>query len=297
MARTPLGNLFRSSSPQMTFAALSANSPGTLLLISELLLFWSLVNYAVVSDPVRLMNRLAADNQPVPKFWSVLLLVRSLAMALITFLIAGVNIESLVLALCLGTASLLLPIARRWWVAPDYGAELEIGASTFVVILIVACIVRWHLVAHRFWIALPFPESTTSALCLIAAIVIFNIRGGTYVVRGILNKCGALPSLQLPKNTSVVPRSDLIVVEKRVDTVEFNRGRWIGNLERLLLLAIVTQGSYAALAFLMAAKSLIRSRDLENRDWAEYFLLGTLASIAVSLAGGLLIRQVLLAFW
>ncbi len=281
----------------MTFAALSANSPGTLLLISELLLFWSLVNYAVVSDPVRLMNRLAADNQPVPKFWSVLLLVRSLAMALITFLIAGVNIESLVLALCLGTASLLLPIARRWWVAPDYGAELEIGASTFVVILIVACIVRWHLVAHRFWIALPFPESTTSALCLIAAIVIFNIRGGTYVVRGILNKCGALPSLQLPKNTSVVPRSDLIVVEKRVDTVEFNRGRWIGNLERLLLLAIVTQGSYAALAFLMAAKSLIRSRDLENRDWAEYFLLGTLASIAVSLAGGLLIRQVLLAFW
>ena len=281
----------------MTFAALTANSPGTLLLISELLLFWSLVNYAVVSDPVRLMNRLAADNQPVPKFWSVLLIVRSLAMALITFLIAGVNTESLVLALCLGTASLLLPIARRWWVAPDYGAELEIGASTFVVILIVAGIVRWHLVAHRVWIALPFPESTTSALCLIAAIVIFNIRGGTYVVRGILNKCGALPSLQLPKENSVVPRSDLIVVEKRVDTVEFNRGRWIGNLERLLLLAIVTQGSYAALAFLMAAKSLIRSRDLENRDWAEYFLLGTLASIAVSLAGGLLIRRVLQAFW
>ena len=286
----------------MTLAALSANAPGTLLLISELLLLWSLANYAVVSDPVRLMNRVSADNQPIPKFWSALLLVRSLAMALITFLIAGANTESLVLALGLGTASLLLPIARRWWVAPDYGAELEIGASTFVAILIVTCVVhwhlvRWHFVAHRAWAALPFPESTTSALCLIAAIVVFNIRGGTYVVRGILNKCGALPSLQLPKDTSVVPRSDLIVAEKRVDTVEFNRGRWIGNLERLLLLAIVTQGSYAALAFLMAAKSLIRSRDLENRDWAEYFLLGTLASIAVSLAGGLLIRQVLRVFW
>ncbi|HTS04596.1 MAG TPA: hypothetical protein VMP68_03365, partial [Candidatus Eisenbacteria bacterium] len=81
------------------------------------------------------------------------------------------------------------------------------------------------------------------------------------------------------------------------DTIEFNRGRWIGNLERLLLLAIVAEGSYAALAFLMAAKGLIRSRDLENRDWAEYFLLGTLASIVVSLAGGLLIRLVLNAFW
>ena len=286
----------------MTLDALSANSPGALLLISELLLFWSLVNYAVVSDPVRLMNRLSADAQPVPKFWSVLLLVRSLAMALITFLIAGANTKSLFLSMCLGTASLLLPIARRWWVAPDYGAELEIGASTFVAILIVTCVahwhlVRWHFVSHLPGTALPFPESTTSALCLITAIVIFNIRGGTYIVRGILNKCGALPSLQLPKDTSVVPRSDLVVIEKGVDTVEFNRGRWIGNLERLLLLAIVTQGSYAALAFLLAAKSLIRSRDLENRDWAEYFLLGTLASIAVSLAGGLLIRQVLRAFW
>ena len=286
----------------MTLDALSANSPGALLLISELLLFWSLVNYAVVSDPVRLMNRRSADAQPVPKFWSVLLLVRSLAMALITFLIAGANTKSLFLSMCLGTASLLLPIARRWWVAPDYGAELEIGASTFVAILIVTCVahwhlVRWHFVSHLPGTALPFPESTTSALCLITAIVIFNIRGGTYIVRGILNKCGALPSLQLPKDTSVVPRSDLVVIEKGVDTVEFNRGRWIGNLERLLLLAIVTQGSYAALAFLLAAKSLIRSRDLENRDWAEYFLLGTLASIAVSLAGGLLIRQVLRAFW
>jgi hypothetical protein len=281
----------------MTLAALSANSPGAWLLISELLLFWSIVSYAVVSDPVRLMNRLSADNQPVPRFWSVLLLVRSLAMALITFLIGGANTKSLFLSLCLGTASLLLPIARRWWVAPDYGAELEIGMSTFVVILIVACVVHWHLVAHRAWTALPFPESKTSTLCLMAAIVIFNIRGGTYVVRGILNKCGALPSLEVPKASSVVPRLNLVVSEKSVDTIEFNRGRWIGNLERLLLLAIVAQGSYAALAFLMAAKSLIRSRDLENRDWAEYFLLGTLASIAVSLAGGLLIRQVLRAFW
>src|SRR5262245_53317802 len=99
MARTPLGNLFRSPCAQMTLAVLSANSPGTLLLISELLLCWSLASYAVASDPVRLMNRLYAEDQPVPKFWSVLLLVRSLAMALITFLIAGANTEALFLGL------------------------------------------------------------------------------------------------------------------------------------------------------------------------------------------------------
>lgn len=281
----------------MTLSEFFSKSPGSLLLISELVLFWTLANYAVVPDPVRQMSRLSADNQPVPKFWTALLLIRSLAMALITFLIAGASTESISLALLLGTAALLLPIARRWWVAPDYGAELEIVASTLAVILIVACVVHWHLVAHRAWTALPFPEPKISALCLIAAIVVFNIRGATYVVRGILNKCGALPALDLPKDVSVVPRPNLVVAEKSVDTLEFNRGRWIGNLERLLLLAIVAEGSYAALAFLMAAKSLIRSRDLENREWAEYFLLGTLASVAVSLAGGLLIRLVLRAVW
>lgn len=279
----------------MTFSAACARSPGSLLLISELLLIWTLANYAVVSDPVRLMNRLSAVQQPIPRFWTILLFARSLAMALITTLIAGANAESFLLGLLLGSAALLLPIARRWWVAPDFGAELEIGASVFVVILIVACVVRWHLVAHRAWTPLPFPERKTSALFLIAAIVIFNIRGATYVVRGILNKCGALPALDVPQDSSVVPRPNLVVAEKSVDTMEFNRGRWIGNLERLLLLAIVAEGSYAALAFLMAAKSLVRSRDLENRDWAEYFLLGTLASIAVSLAGGLLIRLALRA--
>jgi len=280
----------------MTLAEFCAKTPGSLLLISELVLVWSLANYAVVSDPVRLMNRLSAEHQPVAKFWTVLLIARSLAMAVIAFLTAGATAKSFFLALTLCAASLLLPLARRRWVEADYGAELEIGATAFVVILIVACVVRWHLFAHRAWTPLPFPEPKASALCLVAAIVIFNIRGATYIVRGILNKCGALPALDVPKDTSVLPRPNMVVVEKSVDTIEFNRGRWIGNLERLLLLAIVAEGSYAALAFLMAAKSLIRSRDLENRDWAEYFLLGTLASIAVSLAGGLLIRLVLM-FW
>ena len=62
-------------------------------------------------------------------------------------------------------------------------------------------------------------------------------------------------------------------------------------------LAIVAEASYDAIAFLMAAKGFIRSKDLENREWAEYFLLGTLASIAVSLVKGFAIRQIVGVFW
>lgn len=73
-------------------------------------------------------------------------------------------------------------------------------------------------------------------------------------------------------------------------------GRLIGNLERLLLTVIVVAGSYQSLAFLAAAKGLIRSKDLENRDWAEYFLVGSLTSVLVAVAAGLLIQRLLVLF-
>ena len=63
------------------------------------------------------------------------------------------------------------------------------------------------------------------------------------------------------------------------------------------MLAIIAEGSYPAIAFLIAAKGLIRSKELENRDFAEYFLVGTLASIAVALAAGIVIRGIIASFW
>lgn len=86
----------------------------------------------------------------------------------------------------------------------------------------------------------------------------------------------------------------------KVDTcspTEINRGRLIGNLERLVLTIVVAAASYAALAFLVAAKGLIRSEDLHDRDFAEYFLIGSLASVLVALCAGLLMRFALSALW
>jgi len=79
--------------------------------------------------------------------------------------------------------------------------------------------------------------------------------------------------------------------------VEINRGRLIGNLERLLLTLVVAGGSYAALGFLVAAKGLIRSEELQERNFAEYFLVGTLCSVLVALCAGLVIRYTLLTLF
>ena len=55
-------------------------------------------------------------------------------------------------------------------------------------------------------------------------------------------------------------------------------GRVIGMLERVLLFLILVQGEWAAVGFVIAAKSVVRFPELSKRAFAEYYLLGTLAS-------------------
>jgi hypothetical protein len=108
---------------------------------------------------------------------------------------------------------------------------------------------------------------------------------------------------------------------------ELSLGRVIGYLERLILVTLLLLGQYAAMAVIVAAKSLIRipsvgapaegapaeaglsegddrgtgrrgnrrARGRGERITTEYFLIGTLGSIAVAIAIGLAARWALLA--
>src|SRR5690242_4579046 len=120
----------------MTLAELAAKMPGSLLLVSELAMFWSLANYAVTPDPVRETKHARAEKPAVPRFWMVVLILRSVAIGAAAFIVAGTSTGSSLLAMILAAGSLLLPIARRWWVPPEYGAELEIGATASLLIVI-----------------------------------------------------------------------------------------------------------------------------------------------------------------
>ncbi len=65
-------------------------------------------------------------------------------------------------------------------------------------------------------------------------------------------------------------------------------GATIGVLERLLIVAFVLSGAEAAIGLVVAAKTLARFKQLDDRQFAEYYLLGTLASVSVALGTGLL---------
>ncbi|MBA2717964.1 MAG: DUF3307 domain-containing protein [Chloroflexi bacterium] len=70
-------------------------------------------------------------------------------------------------------------------------------------------------------------------------------------------------------------------------------GSTIGVLERILIVVFVLTGTDVAIGFVVAAKTLARFRLLDDRDFAEYYLLGTLASVAIAIVSALIGRAAL----
>ncbi len=72
-------------------------------------------------------------------------------------------------------------------------------------------------------------------------------------------------------------------------------GATIGVLERLLIVTFILVGAESAIGLVVAAKTIARFRQLDDRDFAEYYLLGTLASVSVAIVTGLVARAALSA--
>lgn len=70
-----------------------------------------------------------------------------------------------------------------------------------------------------------------------------------------------------------------------------NAGRWIGRLERFLILTLVLLQKYEAIGLLVAAKSIFRFS--KSRDVGEYVLIGTLISFTIAIIVGLIANMFL----
>lgn len=73
-----------------------------------------------------------------------------------------------------------------------------------------------------------------------------------------------------------------------------SRGKLIGYIERLLVISLTIVGAYPSIAIIIAAKSIARFKQLDDRNWAEYFLLGTLSSIFLGLMLGILVKEIVM---
>ena len=72
-----------------------------------------------------------------------------------------------------------------------------------------------------------------------------------------------------------------------------NAGLYLGWLERGLLVVAFAMGSFTAVGLIIGAKSVARFPEFKSRAFAEYFLIGTLISVAIAAAGGWALRTVL----
>lgn len=69
-----------------------------------------------------------------------------------------------------------------------------------------------------------------------------------------------------------------------------NAGKWIGYLERILILTFILTGKIEGVGFLLAAKSVFRFGELNKAQeirTTEYVLIGTLASFTIAVLLGL----------
>jgi hypothetical protein len=83
-----------------------------------------------------------------------------------------------------------------------------------------------------------------------------------------------------------------------------NAGKWIGILERILILTMVYINQFSAIGFLVAAKSILRvtdkptpepivGRPFSSRKHTEYVLIGTFLSVCIAIFTGLVINALL----
>lgn len=73
----------------------------------------------------------------------------------------------------------------------------------------------------------------------------------------------------------------------------YRAGKWIGILERVIVVIMTFWGEYGATAFVFTAKSIARFKMLDDRYFAERYQVGTLASVALAILATLLAKVML----
>jgi hypothetical protein len=140
-------------------------------------------------------------------------------------------------------------------------------------------VVRWSLAGvlpepGRSWFMQTILPMLNEDLVITLAIFIAVIYGGAVFVRKILDTSPV--SLSADNERSI---------GRILDT-----GRYIGMVERMILLIFIAMDAFGAVAFVLTAKSIARYQELNQKEFAEYYLVGTLSSTAVALLGGVLLR-------
>lgn len=85
------------------------------------------------------------------------------------------------------------------------------------------------------------------------------------------------------------PESEL--KDNKIITKDYNTGRIIGMIERTIMLIFLAIGQYSSVGLVLTAKSIARyDKIAKEKDFAEYYLLGTLLSTIIVVISSFIMR-------
>lgn len=200
-----------------------------LLLWAHSLLIWVVAHYAV-SAPAEM----AGVEHQSRSGWRPFI-GPALRLAVSTLAAGAVSESGWLAALTAFCGTALLVIRIRW---PDWRVwERELaGTGAFSWAALVLIEQRALQLRHPIATMASSAEHIAVA-CLVSALFIFTLGGGTYIVRGILTASG-------------VPQG----AGEAADQERLKHGRWIGALERAVLFVVLIAGSYEALGFIASPR-------------------------------------------
>ena len=176
---------------------------------------------------------------------------------------------------------------RRWtplpgaWFAADQLAHLAILGLAWLACLSTASPLSWWSDAWSDLLGSVDPDAFHRAVLagvVLADLLIVNVRAGQLFV-GTLVRAPRAPLV--PAGTGDGPPSPARL------------GATIGILERLLICALVLGNGLFAIGLVVTAKTLARFKQLDDREFAEYYLLGTLASVTLAVVTALVAQLAL----
>ena len=88
--------------------------------------------------------------------------------------------------------------------------------------------------------------------------------------------------------TSISPKTS-----PKENLEELKAGNIIGKLERIIIAILLLNNQFGVIGFVLTAKSIARFKQMENKDFAEKYLIGTLTSFLIVLISVLILKGLL----
>jgi hypothetical protein len=189
------------------------------------------------------------------------------------WLVLGVGLSHLGVDGLRGIVETKWPRALAWFV---------LDQAAHIVVLVGAWLV-WTRLADLSTVPQSWIEPLGKAAVVVTAYA-FNMNAGAALVGGILRRYELDERLLGDEDGRRTADREVAGRDKLA------MGRMIGILERMILLTLVLVEQWGAVGFVLAAKSIARFRELDDRAFSEYYLIGTLASVLVAVGSGLAVQ-------